>query len=741
MKEVLLTSSVLILVLAALRRVLRGRISLRLQYALWLLVAVRLLVPVQLGQSSLSVLNLAEQAERQIVQASETDAPDLGESPEQPETEVQPVLPAVPTPQEGGTALSGEVEKQPSVSLEQIIRWVWLAGCVSMAIWFLAVNLRFRRKAKKGAEQVETDCALPVWVSPGVPSPCLVGLMRSKIYLTPACFENPDSFRHVLAHEETHWRHKDPWWSLVRGVCLCLYWFHPLVWWAADLSRRDGELACDEGAIRSLGEGERLAYGRTLVALAAVSASPGRLLQTATTMADRRRGLKERVMLIAQKPRMLAVTALCLLLAVGLTVGCTFTGAGKSMTLQERLMDLPDDLAELVEVEEGTGDSNYLVSYHAPVYAGGGEAEWDGWLLDVYRMTPGGFERTFYASDNSGWHAAARTEDTYYVFLVPTDIQWAPASSEEFQALREELAAWVQEQVLAEDGAKPFTDEDVSAVLRAPFTYPGAHRWPEYYPYLAISGSYKSAMRLTLSQPVKQGEGGIWCVERWHDANNTCYLWYPQDTDLSAADYYAQLQAQADAGEADWALDPHEVALQMVQQRYSWNDTYTVAEDSLFDDHTVEQLEEYGLWVFPSWEKDYLEDGSVVEDGLFEIMGQKIVPFTEEKEAYSAYPESDAVMATGMKYLLLAAYGETERCDAMEAQPVDESTLVSKPLYDRRPNYIHAPECLADGVYRIGFEYLLEGQSGDTPPEERRRAELEIVEQDGIYKISKFILG
>ena len=60
MKEVLLTSSVLILVLAALRRLLRGRISLRLQYALWLLVALRLLVPVSIGHSAISLLNWTE---------------------------------------------------------------------------------------------------------------------------------------------------------------------------------------------------------------------------------------------------------------------------------------------------------------------------------------------------------------------------------------------------------------------------------------------------------------------------------------------------------------------------------------------------------------------------------------------------------------------------------------------------------------------------------------------------------
>ena len=57
MKAVLITSGVLILVLAALRYLLRGRISLRLQYALWLLVAMRLLVPFSLPGTEFSVLN------------------------------------------------------------------------------------------------------------------------------------------------------------------------------------------------------------------------------------------------------------------------------------------------------------------------------------------------------------------------------------------------------------------------------------------------------------------------------------------------------------------------------------------------------------------------------------------------------------------------------------------------------------------------------------------------------------
>ena len=59
MMQWIVSSSVLILVVIALRYVLRGKLSLRMQYALWLLVLVRLLVPV-----SLSLIHISEPTRR-----------------------------------------------------------------------------------------------------------------------------------------------------------------------------------------------------------------------------------------------------------------------------------------------------------------------------------------------------------------------------------------------------------------------------------------------------------------------------------------------------------------------------------------------------------------------------------------------------------------------------------------------------------------------------------------------------
>ena len=60
MKEILLTSSVLILALLLLRLLFRKTISRRVQYALWGLVALRLLAPVSLPAMEHNVLTAAE---------------------------------------------------------------------------------------------------------------------------------------------------------------------------------------------------------------------------------------------------------------------------------------------------------------------------------------------------------------------------------------------------------------------------------------------------------------------------------------------------------------------------------------------------------------------------------------------------------------------------------------------------------------------------------------------------------
>lgn len=336
----IVSSSVLILVVIALRYVLRGKLSLRMQYALWLLVLVRLLVPVSFGASDLSVMNaVPERAPtvqqgtyKQDIVGERNDAPANGGTvgiPAQSMSEAAPpdLVQNVTT----ATVTAPTVEK---TDWARIAKTVWLAGAAALGLVFLAVNLRFGKKLRRSRERVEeTDACLPVYESGETDTPCLFGVAKPSIYVTPDTRTEAETLRYALAHEQTHYRHGDNLWAVLRGVCLALHWYNPLVWWAAELSRRDAELACDEATIRRIGESERAAYGRTLIRMTCEKRPA--LLVTATMMTDSGKGLKERISLLVKKPKTAAYTAVAVLLIAGLSVACTFTDGKDNAELAE----------------------------------------------------------------------------------------------------------------------------------------------------------------------------------------------------------------------------------------------------------------------------------------------------------------------------------------------------------------------------------------------------------------------
>lgn len=484
MKGILITSSLLIVLIAALRPLLRGRIDPRLQYALWLTVALRLLIPVNLFTSAYSALALLQRADRgtELVETiGQAHIPaqsyDSARAQVVEEYRRQGVSDSQLTPGDlmAIDTQARELMKGPTLAelAAKCARPVWLGGAALMALWFTAVNLKLRRRLR-GAEWIEADCPLPVYVSDALPSPCLVGTVRPKIYVTPAALESPGRLRHVLAHELAHYRHKDHWWALVRCACLCLYWFHPLVWWAAALSRQDCELACDEGAIRALGEGERIPYGRTLVGMIAAGRTP--LLQTATTMTGGKRRVKERVTLIARKPKTVLALALAAALILGCAVGCAFSGAPEKpmdaqrkpqlLELPSRLNDIPEELQPQVvnrpEDVSVLGTDGVLASYWWDV-----PADWEydfmPWLLAVYQWDQTRLEEHLHPQGNGGYGAfddvivfAQDNDGHYFVFNQPTAGRFKMEGAEEYTAAFQAIRAFAEKKVLETEGVEPY---------------------------------------------------------------------------------------------------------------------------------------------------------------------------------------------------------------------------------------------------------------------------------------------
>ncbi|MCM1143572.1 MAG: M56 family metallopeptidase [Blautia sp.] len=333
MRDAIITSSVLILCIVLLRRLCRGKISAGMQYMLWLIVAARLVMPAittllpnLLPEAEFSVMNAADRVEgaaQDYIQQIETPIQlnfrfPIGALPMLTETNA-----------DGPTAVFLAGSLSGGFSWIDFFRPIWYAGMAAAGCWMVIVNILFVRKLRKSRVRYEKeDFKLPIYLVKGLDSPCLYGLPgKQAVYLPEDVAGDEEKIRHILAHEYCHYKHRDVFWSALRCILLVVYWFHPLVWLAAVLSRQDCELACDEASIRILGEEERIAYGKTLLALITRKTKASDMMCAATTMSGGAKGVRERIRRIAEKPHKLAIVLLPLIVAVGVLVAFTFTQA------------------------------------------------------------------------------------------------------------------------------------------------------------------------------------------------------------------------------------------------------------------------------------------------------------------------------------------------------------------------------------------------------------------------------
>jgi hypothetical protein len=119
--------------------------------------------------------------------------------------------------------------------------------------------------------------AAPVYESGGVASPLTAGISSPRIIL-PLTWRNwpADKLCAVLAHEFAHVHRRDPLIGLLAHLNRCVFWFHPLAWWLERKLATTSELACDDAAVRVIGESRR--YAEVLLDMAeAVRRRGGRL--------------------------------------------------------------------------------------------------------------------------------------------------------------------------------------------------------------------------------------------------------------------------------------------------------------------------------------------------------------------------------------------------------------------------------------------------------------------------------
>ena len=144
-------------------------------------------------------------------------------------------------------------------------------------------------------------------------------------------------------------------------MALALHWYNPLVWLAVALSKRDGGLSCDAGAVKALGDEERIPYGRTLVSLVAQrSLRPEDLLSCSTSMVEGKGSIQERIAQLVKHPKAKKTVLAAAVVLLALAAVFTFGGS----------QNQPEDVSQ-------DGDASYWdqvqsaqsIQYSPPLYS------------------------------------------------------------------------------------------------------------------------------------------------------------------------------------------------------------------------------------------------------------------------------------------------------------------------------------------------------------------------------------
>lgn len=313
-------ASVLIVVVLAVQWALRRRLSSRWRYNLWLLVVVRLMLPVT-PASPVSVFNLVRVSPK--VHAPPADVA---------ETAIRDIqiLP-IPSPATRAPAHASDLPlaasrittippPPPPKSLDWhvVAAYVWLGGALVILARIAFASVRLARRVRTldpitdpailevlAATAREMGVTLPpaVRAAPFVSSPGLLGVLRPRLLVPPHVIENFDraELRLIFLHELAHLRRRDVAMNWLLSALLAVHWFNPLVWLAAARVRGDRELACDELALSVADGADRDAYGQTILKLLQALSPRGALPRMVGILGILETGhpLKRRIAMIA----------------------------------------------------------------------------------------------------------------------------------------------------------------------------------------------------------------------------------------------------------------------------------------------------------------------------------------------------------------------------------------------------------------------------------------------------------
>lgn len=333
------SGSILAILIFGMKFFFRKRVSIRWQYYLWLIVVLRLLLPISPKTSFVGTM--FSKFDNIVTQSYSVVSIQQGGTITQ-STQSSDSMFNVPMNDKDASVFTFFFSSGIFKFVMENMWYVWLMIAGFMLVRKVTIYQSFVRYVKAGetevsdpvllnrlaqiAENVGIKRHVELYTNNLVSSPLLIGFFRPCIVLPTTDLEE-EAFEYTVLHELTHYKHGDMFYKWLVQVTVCLHWFNPLVYFMHRDIGRLCEFACDESVIKYLDKDGRQKYGDMLLDSLGVGGTYKNSMAS-VTLSENGKLLKERMERIMDYKKMSKQSTIAMMLVtIVLVVGAVTIGA------------------------------------------------------------------------------------------------------------------------------------------------------------------------------------------------------------------------------------------------------------------------------------------------------------------------------------------------------------------------------------------------------------------------------
>lgn len=351
------SGALLLLLILGLKPLYKNKFSKRWQYYIWIVVALRFLLP--FTPDTTIVGSLFEKFDTAAI------------------TNEIPTSPNAPIPADTGNSKAEPTQTNREITTAAMrepfnkyvcLFFIWSALALVLFVRKVTVYQGFIQYIKAGNKEVSdikilnllSDCEeklniktrVELSCNPLIASPMLIGFFRPRIILPVGELEDKE-LSYIFVHELTHSKQRDMFYKWLIQIIVCVHWFNPFVYLLEKEVNKSCELSCDEKVISVLDDTARREYGDTLISFLK-SSNLYKSSLASVTLTEGAEQLKERLGAIMKfRKKSKVVIAITAIFTVAVCVCFFVTGAYAAPSANSKEKNLMPDAVPNVENNKG----------------------------------------------------------------------------------------------------------------------------------------------------------------------------------------------------------------------------------------------------------------------------------------------------------------------------------------------------------------------------------------------------